>query len=461
MRRTYRRGPRRLTSWLNLATRSIRRREPHAFRRHPCYAGAISPPTPEVCMTRMSTQAAVRCGLALAHIFLMTACGDTVALSDSAATRGEAFEVNTEPSIAHADAGASAETLDTRDNHHSATIGAHDVSASSDAISSEVETTADAPETCYPECFAKQCGDDSCGGSCGTCPEGTLCVEGLCEGDPSCTPSCIGKQCGDDGCGGSCGECPDGTSCEVAMCVAVSTCSAACSGKDCGDDGCGGSCGTCSAPALCVNHQCICEPSCEGKACGDDGCGGSCGSCDASLTCDNHACVCAPDCSGKTCGDDGCGGSCGLCGCADQSVFIRAANLSAPASLQVFFITEDSPTWSEGNSKWATFDTGGGYETIVVPIGEKAAWSGTITGLRIDPMNANGAFGIDDVCLGVSADACLLHWSFDGASEVTSPFFDWTLHGIGETWTDGERWGGQGIQGDPFFRVLFSFKCEP
>ena len=82
-------------------------------------------------MTRMSTQAAVRCGLALAHIFLMTACGDTVALSDSAAPRGEAFEVNTEPSIAHADAGASAETLDTRDNHHSATIGAHDVTRAS------------------------------------------------------------------------------------------------------------------------------------------------------------------------------------------------------------------------------------------------------------------------------------------------------------------------------------------
>lgn len=412
-------------------------------------------------MTRMSTQVATRCGLILAHMFLLTACGDTTELSDSATSQGEAFQVNANPNIVQSDAGTSADSLETRDSHRGEPTTSHDVSEPIGDPVDDVEGAPDAPETCYPECFAKQCGDDSCGGSCGTCPEGTLCVSDLCEGEPTCIPSCAGKQCGDDGCGGGCGECPVGTSCEVDTCVAVSTCSASCSGKACGDDGCGGSCGVCSAPALCINHQCLCEPSCDGKVCGDDGCGGSCGSCQAPLTCDNHACICVPDCAGKTCGDDGCGGSCGICGCADQSVFIRAANLSDPDSLQVFFITEASPTWEEGKSKWASFDTGGGYETIQVPIGANASWTGTITGLRIDPMNSNGAFGVDDVCVGVSPDACLLHWSFDGASEVTSPFFDWTLHGIGETWTDGERWGGQGTQGDPRFRVLFSFECGP
>jgi len=55
-------------------------------------------------------------------------------------------------------------------------------------------------------CHGKQCGDDGCGGSCGTCAPGTTCnAEGACV---TCTPSCAGKSCGDDGCGGSCGTCP-------------------------------------------------------------------------------------------------------------------------------------------------------------------------------------------------------------------------------------------------------------
>lgn len=33
------------------------------------------------------------------------------------------------------------------------------------------------------------------------------------EGDACCTPDCDGKRCGDDGCGGSCGTCPPGQTC--------------------------------------------------------------------------------------------------------------------------------------------------------------------------------------------------------------------------------------------------------
>jgi len=37
------------------------------------------------------------------------------------------------------------------------------------------------PETCFPACVGKECGDDGCGGSCGTCPGGKICVDGQCE----------------------------------------------------------------------------------------------------------------------------------------------------------------------------------------------------------------------------------------------------------------------------------------
>jgi hypothetical protein len=60
-------------------------------------------------------------------------------------------------------------------------------------------------------------------------------------GEPIDTCSCVNKNCGDDGCGGSCGTCSDGVTCNNGVC-----CNKNCSGKNCGDDGCGGSCGTCT-----------------------------------------------------------------------------------------------------------------------------------------------------------------------------------------------------------------------
>ena len=314
---------------------------------------------------------------------------------------------------------------------------------------------------CYPECFAKACGDDGCGGTCGVCLPGTQCVQGLCEGEPDCIPDCVGKACGADGCDGTCGSCGVDLACESGQCVPMSTCTPDCAGKSCGDDGCGGSCGGCSAPSICQNGQCICTPQCADKDCGDDGCGGSCGACASPDTCVDGACVCAPACDGTGCAADGCGGTCAPCGCADQRVYVRAATLGDPGLMQVFFTTQASTNWEEGKSKWSMFHTGGNYETIELLVGDHAEWKGTITGLRIDPLTSNEPFGIDHVCLGYGPDDCLLEWTFDGASEVTSPFFDWTLIGIEETWTDGLRWGGQGKANDPRFRTEFELECEP
>ncbi len=73
-------------------------------------------------------------------------------------------------------------------------------------------------DPCMPDCAGMQCGDDGCGGSCGTCPGlQDVCQAGVC----SCTPACVGKSCGDDGCGGSCGSCPGGQQCLDGACKPV------------------------------------------------------------------------------------------------------------------------------------------------------------------------------------------------------------------------------------------------
>ena len=144
----------------------------------------------------------------------------------------------------------------------------------------------------------------------GTCDELLRCPSFDWDQGDCCIPACEGKACGDDGCGGDCGTCDAGLTCDAAdQCI----CAPDCAGKDCGPDGCGGVCGTCDEGLACdVTGQCICAPACEGKQCGDDGCGGDCGTCDAGLMCgETNQCVCAPDCAGKDCGPDGCGGVCG------------------------------------------------------------------------------------------------------------------------------------------------------
>src|SRR5690606_19917118 len=70
---------------------------------------------------------------------------------------------------------------------------------------------------CTPSCEGLECGDDGCGGSCGTCEDGLFCrADGRCR--PGCQPDCSGKSCGDDGCGGSCGTCEDGLFCVAGQC---------------------------------------------------------------------------------------------------------------------------------------------------------------------------------------------------------------------------------------------------
>ena len=87
------------------------------------------------------------------------------------------------------------------------------------------------PTTC--EAAGAQCGSIANGTcltlaplNCGTCSEDEICTAAhVCETTTTttttssttttmgCTPNCFGKECGDDGCGGSCGTCPAPETC--------------------------------------------------------------------------------------------------------------------------------------------------------------------------------------------------------------------------------------------------------
>jgi len=102
----------------------------------------------------------------------------------------------------------------------------------------------------------------------GTCPTGQTCNNGVCE-TGTCTPECSGKVCGNDGCGGSCGTCNGSETCNDAGQCDAGTCTPDCAGKVCGNDGCGGSCGTCAT------GTCNAGGTCDAPA-GDGEIGGTC-----------------------------------------------------------------------------------------------------------------------------------------------------------------------------------------
>jgi formylglycine-generating enzyme required for sulfatase activity len=121
------------------------------------------------------------------------------------------------------------------------------------------------------------------------CPYG--CLDGACQ---PCKPSCSGKVCGDDGCGGTCGSCnsPPANVCQSATTLRKYSGASSCSGS--------GQCNytftdvTCTTG--CANGKCQgCEPDCSGRSCGPDPvCGTSCGGCTGTDKC-NAAGQCESD----------------------------------------------------------------------------------------------------------------------------------------------------------------------
>jgi len=105
-------------------------------------------------------------------------------------------------------------------------------------------------------------------------------------GGGGCTPTCSGKTCGDDGCGGSCGTCGSGQACTGGTCTGGGNCAH----PICSTGGkLTGSCDTCAAKicaadsfccnsswdSVCVGEvQSVCNESCSGGGGGGGGSGG-------------------------------------------------------------------------------------------------------------------------------------------------------------------------------------------
>ena len=231
-------------------------------------------------------------------------------------------------------------------------------------------------------CAGKECGDDACGSSCGTCAEdgldctSTVCADGQCMqelGSVSCLleGQCLASgtlnpdepclKCDPSRSGTTWTNLADGTPCpggDEFECVSGSCqCIPDCASIECDDDGCGGSCGKCDDNLACTIDACKAGQCTHTTA--DDTCligdqcvpagtekpGNPCMACqpDESQTgwaalpettpcpggvqngCKFGECVCLPACNDKECGPDGCGAECGQCdpgeGCASGQCF--------------------------------------------------------------------------------------------------------------------------------------------
>ena len=165
------------------------------------------------------------------------------------------------------------------------------------------------PDDAPRGCADKPClGNASCYCTDNACTNAnTVCIKN-CSAE-FCVPNCKNRVCGDDGCGGSCGTCADdGNACTLETCSAEGLCQHPVAPPDtaCNDNNpctandsclygrCRGTEMTCNAGLKCVPASGICEtctPDCSNKTCGDNGCGGSCGSCSNGDHCMNNTCV--------------------------------------------------------------------------------------------------------------------------------------------------------------------------
>jgi hypothetical protein len=100
---------------------------------------------------------------------------------------------------------------------------------------SETELADPGTDVCSPNDYKGCCGSAVCWfDSCGIqgiktsdCANG--CAEGHCK---ECLPSCGGKDCGDDGCGGTCGSCSTGMHCQSGHCACEANDHEACAEGD-------------------------------------------------------------------------------------------------------------------------------------------------------------------------------------------------------------------------------------
>ncbi len=142
--------------------------------------------------------------------------------------------------------------------------------------------------------------------------------------------------------------------------------------KECGqwNNGCGGvvHCGECQTfpNSFCSDSgQCDCSPDCEGKECGMDLCGGSCGECPAFHQCQDFTCVSQPGCGNGVC-EEGLGEDCSACaadcGCVEPQVCWEGACCSAS---DCNALGKECGQWPDGCGGEAQCGTCTGQDTCV------------------------------------------------------------------------------------------------
>lgn len=118
---------------------------------------------------------------------------------------------------------------------------------------------------------------------------------GICE---FCSPNCTGKDCGDDGCGGSCGSCDDGADCTTDSCTASGACLFSPNATTC-DDGDPCTIDACQVTDGCTHvsecsdtNKSVCTPTGGGVECScDAGYGDNGGVCMSLTPCDPNPCT--------------------------------------------------------------------------------------------------------------------------------------------------------------------------
>ena len=191
-----------------------------------------------------------------------------------------------------------------------------------DGCCTSLESPCDCPEDCGDPCEDRTCGSDGCGGSCGDCAAGMVCLSDGSACAEDCDDACVQGETGCDG--GQVQHCesyegPNDTTCWAfgvsEPCPEFQACDPLVGDCVCLYEECSGVCCP-TADHKCHNDQC-CDPDCGDNVCGEV-CGLSCGTCTAEkctdcegvCVCDIGQCVCQVTCEedceeGETlCGDE-------------------------------------------------------------------------------------------------------------------------------------------------------------
>lgn len=207
-------------------------------------------------------------------------------------------------------------------------VGGSDTSIGSDVATLDVPVSDDTGE-CVPVCAGLECGEDGCGGVCGTCSGTATCVSGRCQGSTS-----GGDDCPDII---ACINASDGSQPEFDACVAAGTSAAqgqisnllVCIQTNCGTEGMSD-----EDFAACQQNFCSGEiESCTGIGTGSSDCGTVV---DCLLGCPDQACGDACIGQGTPAAQSAAIGfyNCGVENCADAASldeFLSCAEASCPS----------------------------------------------------------------------------------------------------------------------------------